>query len=410
MAIFLVPAVFVIGAEPPPDSMTGMAAAYREGRSADALDGAANVLETDPANREARQYLWTLGRQLQERETSGVLKKGERERDVALAEESLARRRKETEEVLGRLKASYEKSRRVKSPSDVLAAAEGMGRFLGDRFNEERQQALADGYFRGLVENLSRAVKGKTFVTRKDQFVAEAWLAYYGGDRQKAVTKWESAAREDPGDRDVAQNLDQLRRMLRREEDEKAIRNWESQAAAFEQTGHPKEALDLYEKILKKDPARADVKREAEECRLAVAGKAKADRLSAMTEEGVRLYKEGKVLDAAEAWFKVLEEDPSQREARIWLAHAGRQLGTTEAPAAPASAARSAPKPGSSSEDDKRAALELHKQGLVAYSQDRVALAVELWEKALVRDPDLTQAREALRQAKAELTYKQTAR
>lgn len=396
-------------AEPKADPLQALTDAYRAGNVPEALDRAADVLEADPKNREVRHYLWTLGRRLKEEEKAGALKPGERAAAVHLAEHRLEARRRETEGTLALLKESFEKSRRTRSPQDVLAGAEGMGRFLGSEFEEERQRALADGYFRGLVENLTLALKQRAFVTRKDQLVAGAWLAYYTGRKRQALQKWEAAAKEDPADKDVANNLDQLRRLLRREEDEKMSRLWESQAATFQETGFPQEALELWEKILAKAPGRPDVLRRAEECRVLITKKALEARLSSMTEEGVKLYKEGRVVDAAQTWFRVLERDPSHRQARVWLTHAGRQLGTSGA-AEPAHAARPAGAPKAAyTGDDEAAALELHKQGLIAYAQDHVARAVELWEKALERYPALTQSQEALRQARAELSFKKNA-
>ncbi len=411
----LTPVLFAAPAEKPADPMQGLAASYRAGDDAGVLKYSADVLEADPGNRDARNYLWTVGRRLKEEEQAGTMTDEERRGLVLLAERRLALRRCETEETLSRLRESYEKSRRRRSPADILAGAEGMGRFLGEQFQEERQQALADGYFRGLVENLTAALKSKTFVARKDQLVAEAWLSYYSGDKAKALKAWESAAAQDPADRRVADDLDSLRRVLQRERDEKLIKEWESQAATYQETGFHREALELWDKILTKTPGDAGVRRNAEECRAAIRKKEKDARLAASTEEGVRLYREGKVIEAAQAWFKVLDQDPSYRPARVWLAHAGNQLGDMEQPA---SASKPSPAAKPSAQDDKAsavtdadraAALEFYKQGLIAYSQDRVSEAVDLWEKALARRPDLTQAREALRQARAELSFKKRA-
>lgn len=393
-------------ADPSVDPLQAMAAAYRAGDAPQTLEKAADVLEADPKNREVHHYLWTLGRQMKDAENSSRISTEERQDAVRLAEKDLEARRREAENTLERLKASFEKSRRTQSPQDVLAGADGMGRFLDATFEEERQKALAAGYFRGLVENLTAALKGKAFVAPKDQLVAQAWLAYYTGHKAESLKKWEAAAAEDPSDKEVANNLDQLRRLLRKEQNEKNIRLWESQAETFQSTGFYREALELWEKVLGLEKGRANALRKADECRAAVKKKDQDARLARLTEEGVQLYKDGRVLDAAQVWFRVLEEDPGHRQARVWLTHAGRQLGSMEA--ASATPAHASTKE-STVDVDRRAALELHKQGLIAYAQDHVAEAVDLWGKALEKDPSLTQAQEALRQAKAELSFKKNA-
>jgi tetratricopeptide (TPR) repeat protein len=124
-----------------------------------------------------------------------------------------------------------------------------------------------------------------------------------------------------------------------------------------------------------------------------------------MTEQGLRLYKDGKVVEAAQAWLKVLEKNPTHREARLWLAQAGRRLNAL--PAAPP-LERPTKAPPSPAERSTSAAQDFYKQGLIAYAQDHVTGAIELWERALEKDPSLSQAQEALRQARAEISYEKS--
>jgi hypothetical protein len=107
-------------------------------------------------------------------------------------------------------------------------------------------------------------------------------------------------------------------------------------------------------------------------------------------------------------WLKALQADPAYEPARVWISHVGKRLETARVPApvpptVPA-AAQDGKKP-SALPGDLRRAQELYRQGLLLYAGNEVSKAIDAWKQSLRLDPELVQARQALRQAQAELKY-----
>jgi tetratricopeptide (TPR) repeat protein len=128
-------------------------------------------------------------------------------------------------------------------------------------------------------------------------------------------------------------------------------------------------------------------------------------KLKSRTEEGLKIYQEGDVLGAAQVWLEVLQMDPTFEEARAWLQLAGRKIKSAPSPAKaeaipPSTVKRSSEKPAVAQPER---AMELYKEGVIQYAQDNVSRAVALWKECLALDPSLARAREALRQAQAEM-------
>jgi tetratricopeptide (TPR) repeat protein len=358
----------------------------------------------DPDNRDAKKFLWTIGRMVQEDEQKSALVPGERREAVRMAWRSLEERRKNAEAVMARLKEAFGKGRARQSPQDLLSSAEGVGKYLGSRFEEERSRALAESYFQKVSEELSSALAGRRFVTGKDQETAEGWLAYYAGNWQAASAKWTAALKDDPKDAKLRAALDGLRRLIVRKENEKKILEWTEQAATLQETGYVAKAEDYWKKILAIDPGHETAARNLAVCRDAREKMEREKKLAALTEQGIELYQAGKFIDGAQKWLEALEIDPGYREARVWLSHVGDKIKRSAPPA------QSLPKAATAAgARDPDKAYALYKDGLIAYADGQIATAIDCWEKSLRLDPDREQAKQALRQAKSEMRIKEVA-
>jgi hypothetical protein len=79
---------------------------------------------------------------------------------------------------------------------------------------------------------------------------------------------------------------------------------------------------------------------------------------------------------------------------------------------APSHASKSAPSSASvapavrESGPQPQKALNLYKEGMIFYAQGNIPDAVQVWEEAVRLDPSLGRAREALRQAQAEMSFR----
>ena len=394
-------------AAPLEDLMRSAAAAYREGKYGEALWGMTLALERDPGNSTARNYILTVARKIQERDKKDFLPLKEEAGDVALARRDLEERREKTRQVLAKMEDSYKKSRNLRAPSDILSGLVGLDKYLGDDFEAERIDAQSKAYFRDILDNLSRAIAKGVFVSKRDQYRAEGYLAYYSEDWTKAKADWTLALRENPADQQIKKELDSLKALMDRRVKEDKIGDLTRQATVYEKTGNWAEAAKSWRDVLALDPERREARERAAVDRAASERKQLAARLANMTDEGMSLYQKGDYLGGAQKWLEVLQLDPSFDQARIWLAHVATKLGRFQAAPAPiASASANNAKPGPVVAKDKAKAEELYREGILLYAQDKLPQAVQVWEESARLDPEMANVREALKQAKNELSLK----
>jgi len=377
------------------------AAAYREGRYYDALRAAVAALDENPRDPTAKNYVWSITRKIQKEQTPAPLKPGESEKAVALAGKSLKDQRRLARETL----ASLEKGRRqtaARNPRDILEGLNGMDKLLGRDISSDLAGEQARAYQNEILNNLQSSLNGKVFIARKDQLRAQGYLAYFNGDWPKAVELWSLALKEDPTDKRLSGETATLRKLVDRRARDEKLDDLLRQARIHVRAGNWAQALKTWGDVSAIDPANEEARTGAAAARVAVEKTALRKRLKDRTEEGLAVYQKGDVFGAAQIWLEVLQEDPGFEEARAWLQHAGRKIKSSAA--APPSAPAAVPsKKAQLSPADPAQALEIYKDGVIQYSQDNVAQAVELWKKALALDPTLARAREALRQAQAEL-------
>lgn len=375
---------------------------YRADRLPEALLEMTSVLEKDPDNVSARAYVWTIARRMREREKKASLTNDEKDAAVRHAYRLLEERRRRSRETLEKLQQTYERTRNVRGPEDLALSAEGMDQMLGTEFESERVRAEAETYFQKIMDNLTRALRQSAFVTRKDHLNAEGTLAYYRGDWGQAVQKWEGALVEDPSDAGLLKNVAHMKELIARKAQEEKVRDLTSRAETFQRTGYMREAALAWEKVAALKPRDPQVLENLALCRKAGQKEAEARQVKELTDRGIALYQEGKPSEAVEAWLKALQVDPRHESARVWISHVGRKLEDRRAPVA---AAAPEEKKVSVEPGDIRRAQELYRQGLLLYAGNEVSKAIESWKQSLKLDPDLVQARQALRQAQAELKY-----
>lgn len=379
-------------------------ASYREGKLFDALDAMTEVLEKEPANATAKSYLFTITKKIQEKDADYRYVPAEAAADVARAEAVLQERRQRTLDALAGLERAHRLTGNVRDPSQILAGIEGLERHLGADFAAERVQDQADAALRTILEDLSRAIKKGVFVSEKDHLAAQAHLAYYQGDRKKALRLWEEAVRRAPEDGGVKRNRDALETLLNKEALAGKIREAESQAAALEKTGYFEEAAQAWAEVLRLNPGHPFAVGRLAASRKGAAQLRLEEKLKRLTNDGIGLYKEGKFVEAAQVWLEVLQADPEWRQARVWLAQVGPKLKTASTPSlverrAPVSSGDS-PTPA-----NQEKAFDRYKEGLLYYAEEQPGKAIEKWREALKLDPTLVKARQALDQAQWELGF-----
>jgi tetratricopeptide (TPR) repeat protein len=375
---------------------------YRAGNLPEALSRMADVLDRDPENAAARTYVWTIARRMREREKAASMTDAEKDAAVRQAYTLLEERRRRSRETLDKLAQAYQRTRNVRGPEDLALSAEGMDEMLGTEFESERVKAEAESYFQKIMANLTRALASSAFVTRKDHLNAQGTLAYYRGDLAAALKSWEAALAEDPSDKGLRRNVEHLRDVIEHKAREAQVREVSARAETFQRTGYLAEAGRAWEEVLALSPKDAKALENLALCRRAVRKEALARQVKELTDKGITLYQDGRSSEAVDVWLKALQADPTYEPARVWISHVGKRLEARRAPA-PAPVA-DGQKP-SSTPGDARQAQELYRQGLLLYAGNEVSKAIEVWKRSLRLDPELMQARQALRQAQAELKY-----
>jgi tetratricopeptide (TPR) repeat protein len=395
-----------VHADEEPVLLQDAVAAYRAGRPFDALEKLGALIEQDPSNSLAKNYIWTITRKIQKDDTALTLSPREREEGAALAESRLAERRRRSNEILNEMRNLAKQSSNFRSPADILEDMRGAHRFLGRDLEGDLAQAQARDYMARVVANLSSALEKNVFLSKKDHLRAEGYRAYLKGDSAQAIKFWEAGLREDPKDKVLAQELGDLKALLSRREKEEKIGDLTYQAKAHFRAGDYAEALAAWGEIQKLDPRRPGVAEQSAAARAALEKSRLQKKLKEGINQGVALYKNGDVLGAAQEWLNVLMQDPGNEEARGWLVHAGRKLHDlpAERTAPPPSAKAAAPS--EISAERRAGALEHYKEGIMHYSQGELDQAVAEWKEALKGDPGLSRAREALRQAEMEISLR----
>ncbi len=418
---FIIGIVFVSGfchtyasTEPSIDDLIQKAAvAYRQGRLYAALADLTKILEREPENATVKNYIWTIAKKIQREDAESSLTKEDIKDAVQLAVTDLEGRRAETEAILKKLQTSYNKSRNLRSPSDILSSMEGLDKFVEKDFATERAEEQARLFFANILSSVSTAIDKNVFVSKKDQYKARGYLAYYQQKWGKASHYWKKALKEDPGDEKIKSELKALILLRRKKKNEEKVKELVRQAKTFYNTGYTGEAVKTWKQVLKLDAAYPGAKEQLTVSQVAYEKKKQQRKLKKMTNEGIKKYKSGDYLAGAEIWLKALQIDPTYQQAREWLTLVGKKLKSLESKTdftakKPASSAKSASaKPSSAGAVDHQKALKLYKQGILLYSQEKLADAVALWKKALSYDPNLAKAREAIKQAQAELAFYQ---
>jgi tetratricopeptide (TPR) repeat protein len=399
-------------AEPGPDTvspdrlMSAAVVAYRTGRFSEALTDMTTVLDLDPGNASAKNYLWTIARTIREKEGAPPTAREKRKAEL-LALKRLKERRRRTQYVIVALRKKYEKSRNLRSPGDILAGLTGLDRYLGMDFAEERERQQAQISFHRILANLNEALSRKVFASKKDQLRAEGYLAYYGQDWKTASEKWSAALAEDPSDAAVRSDLASLQALVKKRQEEIKIQDLLRKAETFEAGGYLDDAIRAWEGVVKMDPTRSGAKEKLAVLKVTAEKDHLQKRLKEMTDEGMDLYRNGNLVPAMQTLLEVLRLDPSFEQARVLLSHLGKKLG--EIPVAKPSAKGSpgpTPRPAEAPTRNLEKAQIMYQEGLALYSQDNIQEAIRAWEQALVLNPDFANAREALRQAKAEIAFR----
>lgn len=389
--------------------------AYREGRLEAALLKMGEILGQEPDNPTAKNYVWAIAKRIREDEDKYRLSPREVSHAVALAEKELAERRHRTEAALAEMREAARRSGNVRSPADVLAGAAGLERFIDGDLAEELQGAQARAFAEQVASHLKTALDRKIFVSLKDQYRAEGYLAYARRDWGAADALWEKALKEDPGDKAVARDLESLRAVVRERARRDRVSELANQADLYFRSGRYAESIKAWQDIAGLDAGFPQLAARTAAARAALEKARLQDKLKGMTEEGLVLYRGGDVFSAAQKWLEVLQQDPSHAEARSWLQHAGNRLrasGPVAVPppapvpiAKPAAEAPREPVPTATAGGAAKA-MSLYKEGMILYAQGDLPAAVRAWEECVRLDPSLGRAREALRQANAELQFK----
>jgi tetratricopeptide (TPR) repeat protein len=282
---------------------------------------------------------------------------------------------------------------------------EGVEKYLSPEFAPERSDAQAQVYFRNIFEGLSSALRKGTFVSPKDSFRAQGYLAYYQDRWDDAVAWWAKALKEEPSDARLQGDLSSLQNLIIRTKEKKELDALARRADVYSHTGYPREALEAWQSILNRRPDYPGAREKVMVAKIALEKSVQQAELRRRTEQGVAEFKAGRPLAAAQIWLEVLQKDPSFDQARSWLKLVGPAL--EESPsslpspvkATPAAAAAGSPK------RDPDQAAELYKQGLLLYSDDKLTDAIASWKEALTFDPSLDKARQALQHAERELAF-----
>lgn len=381
------------------------AQAYREGRYMEALRDMSRVLEEDPENATAKNYVWTIAKKMAQEDARATLKPGEKEHAAALALIDLEDRRRRTEEVLGALKEASQRSDTPRGPSDLLSSMAGLDKYLGPEFEAERSDAQARAYLQNIVENLSNAVERRAFVSSKDYFRARGYMAYYKGAWDEALSWWGKALQEDPSDGKLQEDVASLQNVVSFRKEEKELQDLSRQAEVYSRTGYPQESWEAWRAILRRRPDYPGAREKALVAKVALEKSKQAESLRRRTNEGVVEFKAGRHLGAAQIWLEVLQVDPTYDQARTWLKLVGPKLEDGNVPPAPAPA-RAAGGAQAAGSADPAKAEELYKKGLLLYSDEKLEDAVKAWKAALRMDASLVKARQALEHAEKELAFR----
>jgi tetratricopeptide (TPR) repeat protein len=380
--------------------MQAVAAAYRAGHYFDALWAATDILDHEPDNTVAKNYVWTITRKIQKDRDVKPLSHAELDRALFVAGRALESRRQRTAEILSILRETDQRTRSSRSPQDLLSGMAGLDAVFDKNLSSEMADEQARAYKRTILENLKASLDRGVFVSEKDHLRAEGYLAYFKEDWNAALSSWRRAAALDPADARLQKDVDSLQSVLARRERDEKLMDLTREARIHFQVGDNAQASETWKEVLALDPQNAEAKSGLAAARVALEKTRRRARLKTQTEEGLKLYRAGDAFSAAEIWLEVLQEDPTFEEARRWLQYAGRKIGAAGAARreAPRAKTEEAPAPQPSK------AMDLYKEGVIQYAQDNVARAIELWRQALSLDPQLTRAQEALRQAQAELS------
>jgi tetratricopeptide (TPR) repeat protein len=387
------------------------AAAYRDGRLDDALKDMVKALEIDPENPTAKNYVWALVKRVRQEQEKGSLSPEEQARAVRLAALHLEERRRRSREVLERLKDT--RSAGTRRPSDILAGLGGLESFLGHDFAAGVAEGQARAYFEEILGQLTKAIQGGAFVSRKDQLRAEGFLAYYQQDWAKTARLWRKALDEDPDDAVLKKDFHSLTALIEKSARAEKARELARQAEAYQKTAYWAQAEKTWKEVLALDPQFPAAAESATAARVAREKTALQSRLAAMTDEGLKLYQAGGYGEAAQKWLEVLRLDPTYEKARVWLRYAGDKLKQLDRSTETALSGRPAPLPravrageaAAPSSADKERGSALYKKGILLYSQDNVAGAIAAWKESLRYDPGMSLAQQAIRQAQAELAF-----
>lgn len=374
---------------------------YRQGRLLESMDLMTEVLNVDPENATAQNYLWTAAKKVGEEEKGLQMSSTEEKQAVDLALRHLAERRRQVNGALKQLEATYDRTRDVRSPQDMLSSLEGMDESLGADFEGERVGEQAEAYHRKILENLGSALQKNVFIAQKDALAARAYLAYYQSDWAGALKLWDEAVKAAPDDEGVRKQRDHLQALLSNREKQEKILEASRQAETLQKTGYFQEAAEAWKDVVALDPRNAEAKRNMLACQNLDGEIKKEERLRNRTNEAIRLYRAGNAFDAMQVLLEVLQADPAYKQARVWLGEVGKKLRVAPAEPVAASPSAGAARPVTHAAQ----ALEQYKKGILLYSDDRIPEAVQAWKLALTLDPDLQRARQALEQAQSEIGF-----
>jgi len=156
-----------------------------------------------------------------------------------------------------------------------------------------------------------------------DEMIKQAKALYAANKPREAYAAFEKILARDPANKEIEELMEKTRNVLNKEQNQQLLKTMLNEGLNIFKQGNIKGAIVKWQEVLNMDPENVQAKsyiKSAEE-RIET-----ANAIPKMINEGVELYKAGKVEDAISTWKKVIKMDQANAQAKAYIESAEQKL------------------------------------------------------------------------------------
>ena len=410
--LFLLSSLLLLAAKPLPqgqDVFNEGLRCLKEERLVESLDRFTELVYAYPRSAlspKAREYIWTLTKEIEEKKARWSLTPEERAGAVRKALQVEAEKSRKQDQLIAELERIDRTTR--ENPQNLVSVLRGsrlLNQTLETRNSGELDALKIQQSMEDIRASLKKGIGQSDPKNVKNLREAKGFLSFYEGDLDGATREWEAALRLDPGDQTLKDILDKVRGKREEEKRQEEIADLLSQGKTNFDLGDPASAESRFKDLIRLDPGNLEARSFLEKIAERRDARKRQDAIAKKLTEAREDINQDKLLEALPLLVEILEMDPSQERARYYLGNIKKTL-SLKMSLAPAAAAGAPESPASRPKGDREKAIEAYTVGMAHYVDEDLDKAIECFKKAVDLDPSFEEAVQAYKTAKKERSFR----